>query len=249
MQENNNKEEIGKSLNGQPIYQYNLSPNTQFGKIERSHVENVAQHIEKHLGPILHILPEVSQKDFKINLIIVPPTKTMPYIKIVTSGMSDKEMCILNGEEHLEPERYIELMMLLPPTWQLDGKSLGEQKWIWPLDLLSFLSWFPHAYNTRLGFGHTVSNGEKAIPYASNTRLNHSILLQSISAPTDFHTLEINENKTIHFLTVYPLYEEETQYKLDYGTPSLLEKFNQYNISDVINPKRRNVMKKRFFLF
>ncbi len=94
-----------------------------------------------------------------------------------------------------------------------------------------------------------MPNGNPAEPYDASIAFNGAILLPSITAPDEFHTLQINENKKIHFYSAVPLYEEEMNFKLNSGTDALLDKFSKFNITDAIDLKRRNVMKKRFGIF
>lgn len=248
--DNNNNESTkfvsGQTLSGQRIYSYNDNQ-VELKRVEVSHVERVTQHIEKYLGPIIQIAPDTSDSNVGINLVVVGPTEEIPYYKFVTAGMSDKQMSLLEGENDKAPERYLELMILLPLTWKLDAQSLTDNNWIWPINLLHNLAWFVHAYDTRLGSGHTVSNGPNALPYAENTKLNNCLILPSISCPEEFRELKINEDKTIYFYNLYPLYKEEAQYKLDYGTDELCALFDKYQIADFINPKRKNTAKKNWF--
>jgi hypothetical protein len=67
--------------------------------------------------------------------------------------------------------------------------------------------------------------------------------------PKEFYTLEINKEKLINFFSIVPLYQEEMDFKLQYGTDALLAKFNRFGVSDIINPNRKNVAKKQFGLF
>lgn len=46
-----------------------------------------------------------------------------------------------------------------------------------------------------------------------------------------------------------PLYDEEMKLKLNKGSNLLLNKFDQYGISDLITIDRKNVAKKRFGIF
>jgi hypothetical protein len=73
--------------------------------------------------------------------------------------------------------------------------------------------------------------------------------LPSVTVPNEFHQLRIDEEKEIVFYSVVPLYKEEMQLKLNMGSDKLLDRFDQAGINDIIDPRRRNVAKKRFGLF
>lgn len=76
-----------------------------------------------------------------------------------------------------------------------------------------------------------------------------AIILPSVAVPDEFHQLRIDDDKEIVFYAFVPLYEEEMQLKLNAGTEKLLDRFDQADVSDIVDPKRRNVAKKRFGLF
>jgi hypothetical protein len=145
--------------------------------------------------------------------------------------------------------KHAELMITVPGDWKLDQESFKDESWYWPVRLIKMLARLPHKYATWLGFGHTVPNGDPALPYAPNTELCGAIVLPSVTAPAEFHKLRIDERKEIAFFSVLPLYEEEMAFKLRKGTDALLERFDRHGVNDIVDPARRNVAKKRFGLF
>jgi hypothetical protein len=46
--------------------------------------------------------------------------------------------------------------------------------------------------------------------------------------------------RTIHFYQLVPLYLEEIRFALRHGTDTLLARFTQYQLSDVVDPGRGN---------
>ena len=54
----------------------------------------------------------------------VQPTPKRPYHTLVTSGMSDKPMTVPAGAEHL---RFAELMLCLPPEWQMSMEAFKQE--------------------------------------------------------------------------------------------------------------------------
>lgn len=140
-------------------------------------------------------------------------------------------------------------MITLPGDWRLDQESFKDEVWYWPVRLLKGLARLPHKYDTWLGFGHTVPNGDPAEPYAANTKLCGALIVPSITVPDEFHQLRIHEHKEITFFAVVPLYAEEMTLKLREGSEKLLDKFTQMDINDIVDPSRRNVAKKRFDIF
>jgi len=141
--------------------------------------------------------------------------------------------------------QYAELMLSLPPEWPLDQKSLEDGRNYWPIYVLKLLARFPHQFHSWLWWGHTLPNGDPAEPYADNTGLCCALLLSPVRTPEGFQTLQIDEQKTIHFFSIVPIYQEELNVKLDKGTEALLEGFGKHGVTELLDVKRPNVCKKR----
>lgn len=111
-------------------------------------LEQIAGHIERHLGPIAHVFHEVISDTVHIDVHVVRPTDENPFARLVTSGMSDLPM---STPQEIEPPRFAELIVTLPPDWKLDQASLEDDSWYWPVRLIKSLARFPHKYGTWAG--------------------------------------------------------------------------------------------------
>lgn len=234
------------SMSGAPIFRYTDGEKEWEAPHGEECIEEISDHIERHIGEVNMVFHELVSDTVHIDVHHVTPTAERPFHTLVTSGMSDLPMSV---PEDIDSTRYMELMVTLPSEWQIDSESFKDEKWYWPVRELKFLARFPHKYDTWLGWGHTLPNGDPAAPFAENTALNGVILLPSVTVPEAFYTLPIDREKTIEFFSIVPLYEEEMNLKLNKGTEALLDKFDQYDINDIIDISRRNVAKKRFGLF
>lgn len=233
------------SLSGHPIHRHG-EPAPWSAPQGEEFIGQISDHIEAHLGPVASVFHELVSDTVHIDVHIVMPTAACPYIRLVTSGMSDLPMSTPEG---LDAPRFIELSMTLPPDWKLDQASFDDEAWYWPVRLLKHLARFPHKYQTWLGFGHTVPNGDPAEPYAPDTGFCGAIILPPLSAPDGFQTLEIPGVKTIRFYAVVPLYAKEMESKLRLGTDDLLDRFDRKGIDDVLVPGRPDVTAKRFLFW
>lgn len=209
-------------------------------------IEAISNHIEEYIGPIDHVLHEIVSDLVHIDIHVVTPTKEVPFYSLITSGMSEAPMTVPEGMEEF---RFSELMIRLPPDWPLRRADLKDENHYWPIRLLKGLARLPHEYDTWLSFGHTVPNGDPAEPYASNTKLSCGLVLTMLNVPEGFHELRISEDKVIHFYGVYPLYPEETEFKLKQGTDELIRRFEKHRISDVVDTRRKNVCKRGWWPF
>lgn len=84
-----------------------------------------------------------------IDVHFVKPSAEFPFIRLVTSGMSDLPM---TTPPEVAVPRYIELMMTLPADWKLDQSALEDENWYWPIGFLKYFARLPHKYQTWLGW-------------------------------------------------------------------------------------------------
>ena len=234
---------MDKSESGAPIHRYKSSDKNKFsGASGNSSMEEIANHIEEHIGEIHQVFHELISDQVHIDIYWVKPTKEKPFHTLVTSGMSDKAM---NTPDGIEDADFAELSICLPEEWKISEKDFRDEKNYWPLRWLKILARFPHEYNTWLGFGHTIPNGDPAEPFAPNTKLNTLLLLPSVVLGDEFIQLDLG-NKKIQFFSLIPLYTKEVQLKMKAGVEALFEGFDKYGINDILVVDRPNTAKKKF---
>jgi len=210
-------------------------------------IEAISNHIEEHLGEVDMVFHELISDLVHIDVHWVKPTSEHPFHTLVTSGMSDRPMTV--PDECLEL-RFAELMITLPEDWKISEEDFEDERWFWPVRQLKMLARLPHEYETWLGMGHTVPNGDPAEPYAVNTKFCCSLIMVPPSTPDEFDELELDDGSTIHFYSVVPLYEEEMDFKLNKGLEALIDRFDKAGVSDHVDIDRPNTCrKKRFGLF
>lgn len=238
MSDSKNEEVV--SLSGSPIYHHSESTQWQSPQGEVC-LEEISEHIGRHLGTVETVFHEIVSDAVHIDVHFVKPSDEFPFVRLVTSGMSDIPMTTPTG---VAVPRFVELMITLPADWKLDQKSFEDESWYWPIRQLKTLARLRHKYQTWLGWGHTVPNGDPPEPYAPNTKLCGSIVLPSITVPDAFHTLQIDDRKEITFYSIVPLYAEEMNLKLRSGTDELLKRLEKKGIADIVSTTRPNAAKK-----
>jgi hypothetical protein len=206
-------------------------------------IAQISAHVERHLGPVAWVYHEILSDLVHIDVHVVKPTPEQPYVRLVTSGMSDLPM---TTPASTEVPRFAELMLTLPPDWRVDAESFKDEAWYWPVRLLKTLARLPHQYDTWLGWGHTIPHGDPATPFADNVRFAGAIVLPSMTAPKAFETLDIDEGKRITFYAVWPLFPGEMDFKLKKGTNDLIDCFEKHRVTDAVDPARKDATRKRF---
>ncbi|MGV8121572.1 MAG: suppressor of fused domain protein [Candidatus Xenobiia bacterium LiM19] len=205
-------------------------------------LDKMTSHIARYIGPPDTVIHEIVSDIVHIDIHCVMPGKGRNFITLVTSGMSDKSM--ITPDEARE-FRYAELLTYLPPDWPLDRESNRREEFYWPVRLLKDLAKLPHLLETWFGLGHTIANGEPLEPFAANTRLCGSLLLDPIFEQKEFRHLTVSPEKTINYLLVFPIYREEMLTAINFGTDMLVERLEMKRISPILNTARKNVFRPR----
>lgn len=200
----------------------------------------VAEHIASHLGKPAFVFHDTAPDAVGVDIHVIEPSASYPYTRLVTSGMSQKAMTVPQGAP-----AYAELMMALPADWKLDETSVQDERWYWPVALLRHLANYPHKGATWLGLGHSLPNGHPAKPYTASVGFRGAVILPPVSAPEPFHSLTL-DGKDIYFHCVVPLFQEELDVARRRGFAELLDYFNAKDVTDVVDPARKNTVKKKF---
>lgn len=203
----------------------------------------IRSHVERHIGPVSRVL-RVEDPLLDVDVLCVPAAIDRPVHMLVTAGMSDVAM---NPSGRKNAPRHIELMMTLPETWEIAELAPADEAY-WPVATLARLAREPLRSGQALGWGDTVTNGDPPQPYAKGTALCGVIVAPSLLVPKDFYQLDAGR-RHIEFYAAIPLYREEIALHAAEGMEVVLTKLLEHRVSDLIEPRRRNVAKKRFGLF
>ena len=192
--------------------------------------EAVANHIEKYYGKFDNIFHEIFSPDIHVDVCIIPPNKDKNYYTLVTVGMGAHYM---NVPADVYDCGRAELAICLPPYWKINS---DDEKWYWPIRLLKNLARLPVNHNSWLGWGHSADN---RTTFADNTALCGSILVDPQRIEEDGESCTLPNGEKVNFYFVIPIYKQEMNYKIKFGTKKLLKRMN--NVSFVVNPDRDDV--------
>jgi Suppressor of fused protein (SUFU) len=216
-------------------------------------LKQISSHIDLTIGPASRVFHEMVSTSVHLDMHLVPPTNQpatpehpfgTSHYTIVTSGISSRPM---NVPENYPGPKFIELMIALPPDWKglnADGtfnqRVMKHERYWWPFRWLKKIARMPAELNTYLGIGHTIPNGEQAVPFAANTRLGCMMISPPLMSPESVKLI-VNDHVTIYFLALMPLYPEEMQLKLKSGLQSLNDRLDAANLSELIQINRPGV--------
>lgn len=238
-------EEQPTSKDGTAIYRHEHR-NREFEMAvgDSENIEAISDHVEQHIGKVGMVFHELISDLVHIDVHWVKPTKKRPWHTLVTSGMSDLPMTVPDPMAEFERA---ELLIQLPREWKISDKAFESEQWYWPVRTLKMLARLPHEFETWLGTGHTIPNGDPAEPYADNTKFSCALILPPLNAPDEFHCMETADGTSIWFYSVVPLYEEETNFKLNKGLDALLARFDKADVTDIVDINRTNSCRKKWF--
>lgn len=229
----------GYSKSGTPIYSYDSIQTDTSDRVlgDTNTINLIDEHVSKFFGDSeITVFHEIVSDLIHLDVFFIKANENRNYHILMTCGMSSLPM---NVPEGLEELAYAEIVVLLPETWSLEDSDFEDENVYWPIRKLKELARFPHQYDTWLGFGHTITNGNPAEKMSENCDFTGSILLMSINLPEDFVSIQ-TEDKNIFVYSMIPLYEEEMDYKLRKGTDKLLKKFYKNGVTEVIDINRIN---------
>lgn len=162
---------------------------------------------------------------------------------LMTNGLSDYLMPVLpkhKGREH------IELCFCLPAYWDLADRENPRMNWV--IDWLNKLSAFVLEKNTWFGIGHTIPAGNPLAPISSTMKQSYFFISEPILLREQLKPMQLGD-KTVHFLSVIPIFEDEFDYKIGKGTQKFQKKFSQQNVDDLLDDYRSSVLKNKWRFF
>jgi hypothetical protein len=201
-------------------------------------IPNSVEIIDSHLSKFfdddeVFVLDEIVSEIIHSDIYVIKPSKTRKYYILMTCGLSALPMKV---PEEFDAAKFIEIVMLLPSTWNMNFDEFDNENNYWPIRTLKELSKYPHLNGTWLGYGHTIGNDEF---YSTNNKFNAVVLLNSMTLSKDFMNVNAS-GKQVRIFSAFPIYKEELEFKQEYGTEALIDKFEEYKINEIVDIKRSN---------
>jgi hypothetical protein len=205
---------------------------------KKSQIPDSFDLIDNHLSEFFDedeilVMHEKESEVVHSDIYIIKPSEDRDYYIMISSGMSAIPMSVPADSPHLA---FAEVMILLPSNWNINYEDFADENNYWPIRLLKQLSKYPHLNSTWLGWGHTIPLNDQ---HPVNHNFHSVLLLDSITFSEEFTTIE-NEEKSVRVYSAIPLYKEELDYVLREGISKLMEKFELFNVEEVVNIHRIN---------
>ncbi len=169
---------------------------------------------------------------------IKPNFEYRPYSILLTCGLSFEPMKVPDETY----DKFAEVAMLLPKEWELENGAWKEEINGWPINHLRTIAKIPYTNESWIGYGHTITYDTNKLKSFPGTQFNSSVLLSSFTLPEKF-TRIAHGDRTIRVYSSIPLYPEELNFKLKNDANTLVDKFIQFEIEEILNPARINTCK------
>jgi hypothetical protein len=201
--------------------------------------ERIAAHLHSTLGEGM-VWHEIVSDRVHIDVHFCPPNAQRPFYVLVTSGMSALPMNVPAEHPARDKMQFVELCIVLPPTWRVDQQAFADPRWFWPVRLLKELARLPHDYDTWLSYGHSIPNGDPASPYAPDTKLSGAVIITPALLGAPFFS--VPGVPPLHIFQVLPVTSSEMDLKVRYGLEGLLERMDKVitpqGVYGPVNPQR-----------
>ena len=215
-----------KSNDNSPIYLYSAKE-----------LKKLNTFIENEYGPFSEVIHEIYSPDIRLDIAVVPPTDEQPYYKLITMGAGAYKMNVPEELKKYKLER-AEYVIFLPKEW--DIKS-DKEEYYWVIRYLKTIARLPIYSNSWLGFGHTVSANKDSSPVADNTKFNSFVLFNSYGKNNHkILPMKLNLFEKVNFYQLYPLYQEELEFKMENSLEDLVNKIDEKDLSFIVNINRKN---------
>jgi hypothetical protein len=162
---------------------------------------------------------------------------------LITQSLSKYQMPV--HEKH-KGEEFNELYFLLPSYWDIE--ELSNEKFNWVFNWLNKLQIYVEEKKTWFGHGHTIPCGSPFQSLSSSMHQNHFMLTRPIAADEDLTSIS-SKDKTIGFLGIIPIFEDEMDFKQGKGTAKLLSKFASMDVTEKLDDFRSTSLKKKWRFF
>lgn len=110
-------------------------------------------------------------------------------------------------------------------------EAFRDERVYWPVRLLKTLGRIPHEFDSWLGWGHSIPNGDPPAPYAPDTQLCGAVLIPPFLIGDSLFVAQ--GEPPLHVFQVLPITAAEMSFKLQVGLDGLLDRLESA-ISDKV---------------
>ncbi|AEA43602.1 suppressor of fused domain protein [Fluviicola taffensis] len=167
----------------------------------------------------------------------------VPVTVLMTASLSTYQMPVL---EQWVGREFNEIYFCLPTYWDFENYTNPNSSWIY--EWIYKLERFVRDKNTWFGPGHTIPTANPEVPISLLMKQEYFIFLDPILLQKELAPITIQE-KTIHFLSVVPIFGDELDFKMGKGTQKFIRKFIQRKNDEKLDDYRHSILDSRLKFF
>jgi len=212
---------------------------------EEHFYENI-ESLEKHLDRFFEddeitVFHEMLSLDFHLDVFLINCADN-DFNILMTSGMSLLKMNVPESIESPEDYHFCELMVLVPKDIEFEEVYTGREKNSWIISMLKEAARVPHHNESWLAVGHSLQATTDLEPYTEETEFSGCVVLPSVTFDEDF-TEFYSEDRKINIYSLFPVYRNELEYKIENGYSKFLDLLIEANTKEVMDLERKNLLK------
>lgn len=188
-------------------------------------------------------IKEIEGKANDLPLIQIKLDLKSPVTILMTNGLSSYKMPV---PEKVKGREFIELYFCLPSYWDLDDRTNANTNWVFPW--IERLAKHVIEKKTWYGHGHSMPCGAEKKPLSDLMKQDHFFLVDPILLEEELAPINFGD-KSIHFLSIIPIYKDELDFKVARGTFKLLEVFNLKGVNEKLDDFRLTTLRGKWKLF
>ena len=198
------------------------------------HVEWLHDHLDGAFPEdSMQVLTEIMPFGHRVDVFVINPPD-LPFQILLSAGVSTKPMPVPKGVPDPESRQFVELMMLLPASLDLE-----EEKW-W-MDMFRYCARFAHDFEVWVGIGHTLQFNQELEPFGPETEFVSAMVTPSATFKETFTVIE-REGRRINILGLYPLRADEHKWKLEHGFSAFLDQMIKNKADEAIRNDRPGML-------
>ena len=201
-------------------------------------------HVAGFLGEDYVVWHEIVSDTIHLDVYMWRPTPDRPFFTFVTSGMSDRPMNVPAGAAQEGVTDLAELVVRLPADWPVpqEGAAPWDDDSYFPIRWLKSLARLPSEYDTWLGFGHSIPNGDPAEPLTDGSALVGWVLLPPVTFPDEARSVDLPDGRRIDLFGIIAVTAAELDRKLSGGVTALFDGFDAHGVNEVLDVGRRSTV-------
>jgi len=190
-----------------------------------------------------HRVMEVPTLEGEMPLLALDLELNVPITVICTNGLSNYNMPV--------PEKFAdyannELCFCLPSYWEWEDIENPQRNWIFPW--IQKLAKYVVENEKWYGQGHTFASDKDLSPFSDTMKQNHLVLLHPIKLENELAPITV-DGKTIHFLTIVPIFSDELDFKQSKTTYKFVQKMISKGMNEILDDFRTTMMRGKWRIF